>query len=268
MTALLDVRNATVAFGGLRALDEASITVPDGALCGLIGPNGSGKSTMLGAISRLTPLTSGELRLDGEEYTQAAPHEAASRGIGRTFQTVRLLAGMTVLGNVMFGAGASAVRSRPVLTWLNVPRAFRNESQARKVATEALERVGMAKYRNDYPLDLPYGLQRRAEIARALAAQPRLLLLDEPTAGMSQAERSDIGDLLTELHGHGLTQILVEHDLAMIHRVCDTCFALNFGKVIAHGTPREVAVDPGVLEAYVGRKAARSDRAVAQAESP
>jgi ABC-type branched-subunit amino acid transport system ATPase component len=133
---------------------------------------------------------------------------------------------------------------------------------------EALERVGMADHKDDYPLDLPYGLQRRAEIARALAAQPRLLLLDEPTAGMSQAERRDIGDLLTELHGHGLTQILVEHDLAMIHRVCDTCFALNFGKVIADGTPREVAVDPGVLEAYVGRKAAHADQALAPTQNP
>jgi branched-chain amino acid transport system ATP-binding protein len=260
VTARLDVEDVSVVFGGVRALDGASMTVEPGQLCGLIGPNGSGKSTMLGALSRLTDLTSGELKLDGTPFSTVEPHRASQLGIARTFQTVRLLPGMTVLANVMFGAGTEAVQRAPVLNWLNLRAAARDESRARAAAEAALERVGMHGHRHEYPLDLPYGMQRRVEIARALAADPKVLLLDEPTAGMSQSERRDVGDVLAELHAAGLTQILVEHDLAMIHRICDTCVALNFGKVIARGTPRQVADDPDVLEAYVGRKAARAER--------
>jgi ABC-type branched-subunit amino acid transport system ATPase component len=260
MTAHLEADVVSVVFGGVRALDGASMTVEPGQLCGLIGPNGSGKSTMLGALSRLTDLTSGELRLDGSPYSTVPPHRASQLGIARTFQTVRLLPGMSVLANVMFGAGTTAVQRPPVVNWLNLRSAARDESLARAAAEEALERVGMHGHRHASPLDLPYGMQRRVEIARALAAKPKLLLLDEPTAGMSQSERRDVGDVLADLHTDGLTQILVEHDLAMIHRICNTCVALNFGKVIARGTPRQVADDPDVLEAYVGRKAAQADR--------
>jgi ABC-type branched-subunit amino acid transport system ATPase component len=260
MTPLLEVREARVLFGGVRALDGASLTVSEGELCGLIGPNGSGKSTLLGAISRLTGLTEGELVLDGTEYTHHPPHLAAELGIARTFQTVRLLGEMTVLANVMIGAGAQAVRHRPIVNWLHLPRIARDERGARAAAEEALERVGMHGHRHSHPQDLPYGMQRRVEVARALAARPRLLLLDEPTAGMSQGERTELGDVLVELHRDGLTQILVEHDLGMIHRVCSTAYALNFGKVIASGTPREVADDALVREAYLGRGAADDRR--------
>jgi ABC-type branched-subunit amino acid transport system ATPase component len=259
VTALLEADDVRVVFGGVRALDGASLSVEDGRLCGLIGPNGSGKSTMLGALSRMTDLTSGALRLDGRDYADAAPHEANRLGIARTFQTVRLLPGMTVQANVMFGAGSEAVRRAPVVNWLDLRRAASDEARARAAADAALQRVAMSEHRDDYPLDLPYGKQRRVEIARALAADPRILLLDEPTAGMSQAERREIGALLADLHADGLTQILVEHDLAMIHRICDSCVALNFGKVIARGTPREVAEDPDVLEAYVGRRTAQAE---------
>jgi branched-chain amino acid transport system ATP-binding protein len=260
MSTLLEAVDAHVSFGGVRALDGASISIERGRLCGLIGPNGSGKSTMLGALSRLTELASGELRLDGEPYTDVPAHQASRLGVARTFQTVRLLPAMTVLTNVMFGAGSEAVRRPPVASWLDLRRATRDEARARAAAEAALERVGMYGHRHDYPMDLPYGMQRRVEIARALAADPKVLLLDEPTAGMSQSERRDVGELLAELHAAGLTQILVEHDLAMIHRTCDECYALNFGKIIAHGTPRAVAEDPGVLEAYVGRHAAKAEQ--------
>jgi ABC-type branched-subunit amino acid transport system ATPase component len=245
----------------VKALDGASFTVEEGSLCGLIGPNGSGKSTLLGAVSRLTGLTEGRLRLGGEEYTRVPAHDAAAHGIARTFQTVRLLEGLDVLANVMLGAGASTVRSSTLRNWLDVRWVSSEEKRARAAAERALERAGMVDHLHAFPADLPYGMQRRVEIARALAAEPRLLLLDEPTAGMSQAERRDVGELLVELHAGGLTQILVEHDLGMIQRVCDTCYALNFGKVIAHGTPRQVADDPAVVEAYLGRKAAAAEAA-------
>jgi branched-chain amino acid transport system ATP-binding protein len=261
MTALLEVEDAHVHFGGVRALDGASIQVLEGSLCGLIGPNGSGKSTLLNGVSRLTALTSGRLTIAGEEYTHAPRHAASRHGIARTFQTVRLLPGMTVLANVMLGAGSTAVRRGPLRNWLDVRWARATERTGRAAAERALARVGMEAHVRSLPEDLPYGLQRRVEIARALAAEPRILLLDEPTAGMSQSERRDIGELLGELHRDGLTQILVEHDLPMIHRVCDTAYALNFGKVIAHGTPRAVAEDPVVLEAYVGKAAAAGEAA-------
>lgn len=256
MTTLLRVEDAQVVFGGVRALDGASVEVPEGSLCGLIGPNGSGKSTMLGAVSRLTDLTAGRLVIDGEDYTNVPRHRASSLGISRTFQTVRLLAGLDVLENVMLGAGSAAVQRSTMRNWLDVRFTGREESRARKAAKLALERTGMTGQLRAYPEDLSYGMQRRVEIARALAAEPRLLLLDEPTAGMSQSERRDVGDLLVELHRDGLTQVLVEHDLGMIQRICDTCYALNFGEVIAHGTPRAVAEEPLVVEAYIGRKAA------------
>jgi branched-chain amino acid transport system ATP-binding protein len=257
VTALLEAREVHVDFGGVRALDGVSIAVAEGALCGLIGPNGSGKSTLLGVISRLTRMTAGSLVLAGEEYTRVPPHAASSLGIARTFQTVRLLPGTTVLANVMLGAGVGTVQGSTVTNWLYLPRVRAAERRARADAAEALERVGMAEHARDYALDLPYGKQRKVEIARALACRPRVLLLDEPTAGMSRAERSEVGDLLLELKAGGLTQILVEHDLAMIHRVCDTGYALNFGKVIASGTPAAVAADEGVREAYVGRRRER-----------
>lgn len=256
MTALLEVENATVRFGGVVAVREASLSVEAGSICGIIGPNGSGKTTMIGVISRLVDLTSGSLAFDGTDYTGVPAHVPNQLGIARTFQAMRLLETMTVRQNVMIGAGSTAARRGPVRNWLNVPRSVMDERAGREVAEECLTRVGMESYAGAYPSDLSYGMQRRVEIARALATRPKLLLLDEPIAGMSQAERRDIGALLMDLSRDGLAQILVEHDLAMIHRVCDTAYALNFGQVIAQGPPREVAAAPAVREAYLGHKAA------------
>ncbi|MDB5910802.1 MAG: hypothetical protein JWP34_4916 [Massilia sp.] len=256
MSALLEVQEATVRFGGVVAVREASLTVESGTICGVIGPNGSGKTTMIGVISRLVGLTSGSLLFEGSDYTRVPPHVPGKLGIARTFQAMRLLGGMTVRQNVMVGAGSEAVRRSAVGNWLNLRRSLADERVAREIADESLAKVGMARYADAYPLDLSYGMQRRVEIARALATRPKLLLLDEPIAGMSQAERRDIGQLLLDLRDDGLTQVLVEHDLAMIHRVCDSSYALNFGKVIASGPPRQVATAPAVREAYLGHKAA------------
>lgn len=252
MTSLLAVEGATVRFGGVTALDGVSIQIQPGALYGIIGPNGSGKTTLIGVITRLVPISAGALYFDGTDYTSVPRHMANRLGIARTFQAMRLLAHMTVRENVMVGAGARVVDRGPIVNWLNPLVAISNERAARDEADHALERVGMGRHADDYPAALSYGMQRRVEIARALCTRPRLLLLDEPVAGMSQAERRDIGVLLQDLRSDGLTQILVEHDLAMIHRVCDDVYALNFGRVVAHGSSREVADNPKVREAYLG----------------
>jgi branched-chain amino acid transport system ATP-binding protein len=256
MTALLEVDDVAVHFGGVKALDGATLKVEKGELLGLIGPNGSGKSTMLGVISRLTHLTSGSLSAGGQDYTTAGAHQVSSFGIARTFQTVRLLSTLNVLQNVMLGAEVDAVRRGPMINWLLLPARRTQAKVGRAAAEGALERVGMREFAGASPLDLPYGRQRKVEIARALAGNPDLLLLDEPVAGMTHFEREEVGDLLVALNREGLAQVLVEHDLAMIHKVCTRVVALNFGKVIAQGTAAEVSADPLVREAYLGKSAA------------
>jgi len=256
MNALLKVEDAKVSFGGVHALDGVSISIEAGSACGIIGPNGSGKTTLLGAISRLTHLTSGRLFFGGSDYAQAPPYAPSRLGIARTFQTVRLLPTASVRKNVMVGAAAFAATRSPITNWLNIPRSLRDQARARAAADEALDRVGMLSHADAMPLDLPYGLQRRVEIARALATGPRLLLLDEPMAGMSHAERDNIAVILQELRAEGLTLLLVEHDLSMIYRICDTSYALDFGHVIASGPPLEVADRDMVREAYLGHSAA------------
>ncbi len=268
MSALLEIEDAAVYFGGVKAVDGVTISIERGSLCGLIGPNGSGKSTLLGVMSRLTDLTRGTLRIGDEDYTHVGRHEANAHGIARTFQTVRLLESMNVLANVMIGAATRAIQRSALSNWLMVPRARAENRAARAKAESVLERVGMREFAKAYPQDLPYGHQRHVEIARALACEPQLLLLDEPTAGMNHSERDEVGDLLLALNTDGLTQVLVEHDLAMIHRVCSHTFALNFGKVIAEGTPAEVSRQPAVREAYLGHGSAGRASAEAVEGSP
>lgn len=254
MNALLSVRDVRVSFGGIHALNKVTVEIDDGMCCGIIGPNGSGKTTLIGAITRLTAVNEGSLHFGGTQYTRYTPAKAARLGIARTFQAVRLLPGMNVVRNVMVGAACTAAVRQPLLNLLNVPAALADNRRARKVADEMLERVGLTEYASALPHDLPYGLQRRVEIARALATGPRLLLLDEPMAGMSHSERLAIAGLMQDLKDTGLTQVLVEHDLSMIHRVSDTAIALDFGKVIATGASRDVAADPAVREAYLGHE--------------
>jgi branched-chain amino acid transport system ATP-binding protein len=253
--ALLEAIDAHVHFGGVRALDGATVTVEEGELMGLIGPNGSGKSTLIAAISRLTNLTSGTLNVGGRDYTRVPAHVVPTLGIARTFQTVRLIPTISVLANVMLGAGGPAMRRSPVTNWLRVDLARSAEHRAREVAYAALDRVGIAELAHAYPRYLPYGSQRRVEIARALASNPELLLLDEPMNGMHYADRDDLGELLLRLKAEGLTLVFVEHDMQMIHRLCSHVTVLNFGKVIAEGSPAEVSADSLVREAYLGRQA-------------
>jgi branched-chain amino acid transport system ATP-binding protein len=254
MTGLLAIDDVSVHFGGTKAVDQVSLALEPGTLYGIIGPNGSGKSTLLGALSRLTRLTAGSMHFDGTDYTRLSPQATARLGIRRTFQTVRLMPLMTVLDNVALGADAGLFGQSILRSWLALRTTRRLDRESRSIAQAALERVGIGHLGGMFPGSLSYGTQRKVEIARALAANPTLLLLDEPTAGMTRRERDEIGDLLVELRDGGLTQILVEHDVPLITRVCGHLFVLNTGQLIAAGDPRTVVLEPAVQEAYLGRK--------------
>jgi len=248
---VLEARDVAVHYGGIKAVDGLSFALTPGKIFGILGPNGSGKSTLLAALTRLVPLTRGGLIFDGEEFHNVSPANVARKGVARTFQTVRLLTGLTVLENVQLGQdlhGAAAANGSPLLRRL---RPTRTPSAG---VSEAIERTRLAGLEKLRPGELSYGTQRRVEIARAIAMGPRLLLLDEPTAGMSHGERREISELLKDLRSEGLTQLLVEHDVQMMLDTCDYVFVMNFGKMIAEGSPASVVREPAVQEAYIGKR--------------
>jgi len=246
-TPVFEARDVKVHFGGVKAVDGVSLQLMPGLIYGIIGPNGSGKSTLIGAMTRLTKLTSGELLFDGEPYQNAPASAIARKRVARTFQTVRLLPDLDVRANVRLGADGRK-DERPGL----VARILGTGSSP--ATEEAIKRADLTGFESFYPSELSYGTQRRVEIARAIATDPRLLLLDEPTAGMNQTERAEISALLKQLRSEGLCQLLVEHDVQMMIDTCDHVFAMNFGKLIAQGRPEDVVRDPQVQEAYLGRK--------------
>ena len=243
-TPVLELRDVAVHFGGVKAVDGISLELRPGLIYGIIGPNGSGKSTLIGAITRLTRLTRGELLFDGASIDHVRASRLAALGVARTFQTVRLLPELTVRANVQLGADSK--KTDGGTRWRG--------DHGSAAVDEAIARTGLAGFERFYPSELSYGTQRRVEIARAVAMSPRLLLLDEPTAGMNQAERAEISALLKDLRSGGLTQLLVEHDVQMMIDTCDYVFAMNSGQLIAQGEPTDVVKNPLVQEAYLGRK--------------
>jgi len=241
-----------VRFGGLRALDDVSLAVPAGHVVGVIGPNGAGKTTLFNVVCGLIRPSHGTLTWD-DAPLRARPHRLARLGIARTLQSVRLFAGLTVLENVLVGATVRA-RSGFGSTLLALPRADRDERELRAEALHQLDRLGAAGYANQLPVAVPYAVQKRVALARALVARPRLLLLDEPAAGLAADEIDELAALIRELpHGeHPCAVMLVEHHMDLVMAVCDQLVVLDFGKVIARGTPEEIKASGAVTAAYLG----------------
>ncbi len=254
--ALLAVEDVSVRFGGIVALDGVSFAVPRGVVCGLIGPNGAGKTTLFNCLSRLYELDSGRIRFDGVDLGTLPRHRIASLGIGRTFQNLALFGTMTVLDNVLIGLH-SRTRTGFLANALRLPRVSTEERQARSRAIERIELLGLEQVMHTRVAALPFGTSKRVELARALAAEPRLLLLDEPASGLNHEEVEALAASIRALRDRlGLTILLVEHHMNLVMNVSDQVVALNFGRKIAEGDPGHVRTHPEVVEAYLGTGAA------------
>jgi ABC-type branched-subunit amino acid transport system ATPase component len=250
-TALLSVEGLARAFGGVHAVDGASFDVRPGEVHGLIGPNGAGKTTVINMVSGLLAPTGGAIRLDGRAIQGLPPHRVAALGVARTFQNIRLFSDLSARDNVLVGQHL-ARRASLAARLLVLPAARAEERQAKERASALLERIGLAERAHEPARHLSYGEQRRVEIARALASDPRLLLLDEPTAGMNPVEVEAVAALIRQVAGDGRSVLLIEHNVRLVMEVCDRITVLNFGKVIAEGPPAAVATDPAVVTAYLG----------------
>ena len=252
---LLQVECLTKKFGGVHAVEDLSFSVPAGLVFSIIGPNGAGKTTLLNLLTGVYVPTSGRIVLEQRELTHCAPHEFASRGIARTFQNLQLFLNMSALENVMVGR---YLRERCGLAaaLLRFPALARAERAAREEAAELMRYVGLEEHVGARADTMPYGSLKRLEIARALATRPRLLLLDEPAAGLNATETREIDRLISKLAAAGITVVLVEHNMRLVMGVSDHILVLEYGKLLAVGTADEVRNDPKVIEAYLGREAA------------
>lgn len=243
----------TLRFGGVTALDDVAFNVRRGSLQAIIGPNGAGKTSLFNVITGFYAADSGEVRLDGHDVTGIPANEISVRGVVRTFQNLEVFSNMTVLENVMTG-GHRHIRYGIVDGLLRTPRFRREEKAARDRAMAELDFVGLAQLADSAAGALPFGSQRLLEIARALAAHPSVLLLDEPAAGLNMRESVDLGNLIRKIVDRGVTVVMVEHDMDLVMRVSDRVLVLNFGRVIASGTPSEVQKDKAVVAAYLGEE--------------
>ncbi len=253
---LLQVRNLSHDFGGLRAVNGYNLEIEPGQIRGLIGPNGAGKTTVFNLITGIYRPGEGEIFLDGKRIDGLPPHRIAALGVSRTFQNLLLWRHMTVLDHVKL-ARYSKIRYGLIGAFLGTPARHREEEEIEEKALSLLELMGIRHLADQVVLNLPYGAQRRVEMARALATEPRVLLLDEPTAGMNPEEMAQIMEIVRRVHGEfGLAILLIEHRMKVVNELCDVVQTLDFGAVIAEGKPEEVRNDPRVIDAYLGREGA------------
>jgi len=251
--AVLSTQGVTQRFGGLVAVNDVSIELNKNEIVGVIGPNGAGKTTLFNCITGIYSPSSGQILFHDIDITGFKPHAIASLGISRTFQNIRLFKDMTVIENVMVGIHTKTKTSLMEAVF-RLPGHFKTELQATKKAEEMLDLLGLSKYKYHYATGLPYGLQRRLEIARALASDPEVLLLDEPAAGMNDQETQDLMKLIRSLKSMGYTILLIEHDMKLVMNICERIYVLDHGNLIVSGVPEEIKTDPRVIEAYLGKE--------------
>ncbi len=248
---VLEIKKISKNFGGIQALTDVSFSVEEGEILGLIGPNGAGKTTMFNMITAMYPPSSGDISFLGNPLSNLKPHQITEKGICRTFQNIRLFSDLTVRENVMVG-NHCRLKTNVMQSVFRTKAQKAEEARVLATSDEILEVVGLADDKETIAKNLSYGAQRRLEIARALASRPKLILLDEPAAGMNEKETNDLFDLIKKIQTLGITILLIEHDMPLVMRVCSRIIVLNFGKKIAEGTPSSIQNNKEVIEAYLG----------------
>ena len=250
---ILELEEISVRFGGLLALSKVSFTLEPGQILGLIGPNGAGKTTVFNVITGVYKVSGGKAKFGGQSILGRRPHQILAMGIARTFQNIRLFPRMTVIENVKVGLHPRT-KANIFDCIFRLPEHWKTERMAEEKALEILELTGIADYRYHYATSLPYGLQRKLEIARALATKPEILLLDEPGAGMNEQETDDLIAFIREIRDMGYTILVIEHDMRVIMNICERIYVLDYGELIAQGSPEEIQNNQRVIEAYLGKE--------------